>query len=336
MAKTIRMGIAWVLIAIGMVDGVSIFSFLTVRSLPRLIVWNIKPRTEDFFEGNPGGVAHFEQDTPEISEFRSRIKPYISPDADEIETIAAALKFVRENYVMKYRSRSGKLRWGSPSELRSQIQSQVRGANCFHYSILFSTYLSALGFQTRLWALEGTDYLGPFGHTVVEVWIKSFQKWMMTDPSFGFYSTFEGAPVSFLELRRELLAGGGKYTFVFTGELGENRELQLRRTYQALVELAFLRSSADFSYKTQNPKLRWGVLSGIKSFLETLPYYPQRAIELIVGRKEVFYQIKDKHTAHLLFQVAVVRIAVAILAAINIITVGIITAFMRQWRRDKC
>lgn len=294
--KPLQQKSAGLIILIG-IDIILLLCFLRVRSLPRLLIWNIKDiRNESFFypEDKNFYYAAFEKETPESNAFRQDLAGVIDKQEKDMDVLTAVLGFIYNDHVKKYRPHAGRLQWGPPSFLLDQLKNNVRGINCFHNSILFSSYASALGFKVRVWALEGDDYLEKFGHSVVEVYVPDLNKWVMFDPSYGVYFLNRNAPLAVLELRDCLLEEKCAPSITALDQnLSAGYFLVL---YKSLLTTVFLRSASDFSYKLNNPRLRWGILSAFAPLLATSPYYAQRAIELSAGRKDYFFHYVDQRS----------------------------------------
>jgi len=299
------------------------YFFLTVRSLPRLLIWNIQEvRNKQFFypAENRFAYAAFEKDTSEITTLARDLDGVIDISAGSMQKIVALLGFVHDNYVKNYAPRGGKLRWGPPLSLIAQHKAGAKGFNCFHYAIIFNSYAAGAGIKTRLWVLEGDDYLERFGHSVVEAYIPEYAKWIVLDPSSGSYFLKEGVPLSLLELRDCLL-----YQGCVPSVAGKPRNVSnadIVALYSRLLETVLLRSASDFSNKLTDNRLRWGVLSFCGSFLEALPYYAQRAIELGFGRKDYFFHYADKNSKSLYPYAMFVRLLFWGVIMVNLLIAG--------------
>ncbi len=75
------------------------------------------------------------------------------------------------------------------------------GINCRSLSLALTECLLAIGIKAR------TIYIMPFSpydfdnHVVCEAWIGEIDKWVMLDPTYNLYATFNNVPLNILELR---------------------------------------------------------------------------------------------------------------------------------------
>lgn len=78
---------------------------------------------------------------------------------------------------------------------------EKNGINCRSLSIALTECLLAIGIKAR------TVYIMPFSpydfdnHVVCEAWIAEFNKWVMLDPTYNLYVTYNNIPLNILELR---------------------------------------------------------------------------------------------------------------------------------------
>lgn len=75
------------------------------------------------------------------------------------------------------------------------------GINCRSLSLALTECLLAIGIKAR------TIYIMPFSpydfdnHVVCEVWISEMDKWIMLDPTYNLYASFNNMPLNIYELR---------------------------------------------------------------------------------------------------------------------------------------
>ncbi len=299
------------------IDVIFIALFVNIRSIPRLAIWNIKTIEDKIFfssSSNKSDDFNFEKKTSEIGLFNEEIIEVISDKETDLEKIEKILLFLKTNYIDTFRPKDDRLVWGSPLYLKKQVENGARGINCFHFSILFNSYVSSLGYRSRIWALEGDDYLEGFGHTVVEIFLSDLDRWVVFDPSFSIYFSVNNMPIGLLDLKYHIA-----YNKDDIGIHGFPRYFSRQpiiELYRRLTQLVLLRSSSDFSYKLNDSRLRWGGLFFISGLLSRLPYEAQRGLEMLLGRKEYFYQLKEND--NLAFQVLAVRMFILILLIANI------------------
>ncbi|BCJ92853.1 hypothetical protein acsn021_04220 [Anaerocolumna cellulosilytica] len=89
---------------------------------------------------------------------------------------------------------------------------EAYGINCRSLSLALTECLLAIGIKAR------TVYIMPFSpydfdnHVVCEAFISEINKWVMLDPTYNLYATFNNIPLNILELR-SLLADQEKVNF---------------------------------------------------------------------------------------------------------------------------
>jgi len=286
MKKTPKKNIFIVILIVILIDlTIGIFLFKS-RYFSHLAIWNIVESVKevDFYwqpEYAPS-YFHFEPDSDDLSIFRDEISPLVKNKKDEFGITVDVAR-----YVIDISSGSTGpaliLKWDSPEGMLEQIKNGA-GPNCFHQSILFSTFLSSLGIKSRLWTLENEKFNG-IAHTVSEVYVDSLKKWVFVDVIFGFYVTDNGNLLSFIELRERLLDGYGKEISVhdISGEIG--REGQFPDFYSNLIRCVFLRADNDFVNKYNS---RYGPLTIFKGHIDLLPDDIRRGLDYLLGRKDIF------------------------------------------------
>lgn len=299
-----------ILLLVLFIDIILIAAAFFFRPVPRLLIWNIKESPlESFFYPEDQGKIHvdFERSTEEISSLAGNLGPEIREAGSDLDKAVELMRFIKKEYIDQAGLASQDMRWGSPYYLGQQIKSKAKGANCFHVAILFNSYLKALGIKSRLWSLEGFDGLGGFGHTVVEAYMPTSGRWAIFDPTFALYFTDDsGFPYSVLKLRECFLYGRRKPQVRLASPSILSKEY-FEDFYKKLLTTVFLRSSADFSFKFSDPRLRWGKLYFLEPVFKKMPYYFQRAAELAFGRKEYFYHFVDGKSRSVSAQVVLAR-----------------------------
>jgi transglutaminase-like putative cysteine protease len=84
------------------------------------------------------------------------------------------------------------------------VKGENCGINCCSLSIALTECLLAIGIKAR------TIYIMPFSpydfdnHVVCEAWISDFNKWVMFDPTYNLYVSFNDIPLNVYELRGSL------------------------------------------------------------------------------------------------------------------------------------
>jgi hypothetical protein len=301
--KTIR----FVLIII-FIDIAICFSFFKIRSFPRLAIWNIteSEKQSDFYwapEDSPD-FFHFEPTFPQLDFFKFQVYGLTKNLDSELEKNLIIARYVSN--LSKIKNSSSKLLlWGSPYDILEQFKGGAYGT-CFDYSILFSTYSASLGMKSRLWALEGDDGLNRFGHTVVEVYIKTLNKWVMIDISNELYFKEFNLPLSVLELRERLL--NGKSANITIQNISSDYNYQkIISLYARLLKCVFLRTGNDFIYKYDS-RIRFGRMYKLQRFFDKFPSEIRRGLSYLLGRRDYLMHYVDGFDKSMKNQIIVAKI----------------------------
>ena len=304
-----------IFLILGIADLIIVLLFFKMPAFPRLAMWDIieSDKYEDFYwePENAPRYFHFETDKAGLEDFRNEIMPVVAGIKDNgLETVLAVARYTR---MIGERSLSGRgvFKWSSPQAMLRQIREGRTGANCFHYSIILSTYLSSLGMKSRLWALEGYDGPGGNSHTVCEVYLKKYNKWVLIDCFWGIYFSKDFMPFSVLELRNCLLyktADNLQMNSIGSDNILQNsqRELYLQ-AYSLLAKEVFLRTANDFAYKYDS-KIRYGCLAPFHSYLDKLPSQICRGLNYLFGRKDYMRHYTDGFDKSLRFGIITARV----------------------------
>ena len=87
---------------------------------------------------------------------------------------------------------------------------------CVEYSTVMVGAAQAMGMPARTIGLktrQAATTASSAGHVVVEVWLKTHQKWAMVDPQFGYIPVLDGVLLNAVELQ-QALADGNKATLL--------------------------------------------------------------------------------------------------------------------------
>ncbi len=298
MLRVSRKIIVVIILAINLLIGYFIF---TNKAFPRLVLWNIieSGKKEDFYwkpEAAPK-YFYFEKDAQALNVFRNDIKAIALEQNKDFDKIIEIGRFV--DNICKEPSRGSKpIKWGSPEQILAQVKSGVTGAHCFYRSILFSTYLSSAGIESRLWAFENKRFDG-ISHSVTEVYVKDFNKWVMVDITQGFYvKGNDGIPLSVLEFRDKLLRNDNK-DMVLINIFGNGKEIKnVPVFYRKLMICVFMRTGNDFAAK-YDAGIRYGALSGLAAYLDKLPGIATRALDYVFGRRDFMMHYVDDFSGSL-------------------------------------
>ena len=78
---------------------------------------------------------------------------------------------------------------------------------CTNYAIVVAGVATAYGYRARALALLPADIeTNSSSHTVAEVWLPQYGKWVIADGQFGIVPTLRGVPLSAAELQRAIAA----------------------------------------------------------------------------------------------------------------------------------
>ncbi len=251
-------------------------------------------------------------------------------DDDKILQSAVSLPQNDGNGILQQPQKIKALKWDSPEGMLRQIREGANGAHCFHRSILFSTYLSSLGIKSRLWALEN-DNFNAIAHTVNEVYIKDFKKWVFIDVMLNFYVTENGNPLSLLELRERLLNDkvGNILVQRIGDEVGEHNEIPI--FYAKLIKCVFLRARNDFIDKYNT---RYGFLSVFKNYIDKLPNSIRIGASYLFGGQNKFIHYADRFSKSLKSDIIITK-ALFYFLVWTIFLIGILCiAFVLVFLRD--
>ncbi|MBL4888757.1 MAG: transglutaminase domain-containing protein [Candidatus Lindowbacteria bacterium] len=122
--------------------------------------------------------------------------------SSELETLLRLRKWTREQWDTVDRNGAEEPPWNARTTLESIRNGELAGGLCSEYSVVFLQASQSQGFQPRIVSLESST---GSGHRVVEVWSKSFNKWIMMDPLFDLHYEKDGVPLGVLELHDALL-----------------------------------------------------------------------------------------------------------------------------------
>ena len=79
---------------------------------------------------------------------------------------------------------------------------QGHGFHCGHYMIVQNAVMNAYGYVTRcIGAGEGVEDGLEIHHGLNEIWINSFNKWVLSDAKYNYHFEKDGIPLSALEVR---------------------------------------------------------------------------------------------------------------------------------------
>lgn len=297
MPKIIRKNLLICILIIVVVDAAIGYFLFKSRSFSHLAIWNIKESDKkDYFYWKPESAPEYfnfeSTDDNRLAIFRDEIMPFIQYEKSDFKIILKVVKHVMNVSSSNVQPKLA-LKWDSPYGMLTQVKDGA-SANCFHRAILFSTYLSAIGIKSRLWALENERFEA-IAHTVNEVYVESLKKWVFMDTMFGFYAVESDKPLSFLESRERLLDLGNSGILMQEMQ-NENKKSEPPSNYKRLVRCIFLRSGNDFVDKYN---LRYGGLNVYKGRIDRLPDNIRRGLDYLLGGRDVFIHYVDKYSGTL-------------------------------------
>lgn len=309
MKRIFKKKIAVSILVVILVDAALGCLLLMNRSFPRLAMWNIieSNKQDDFYwqpEDAPG-YFHFESNNAKLSIFRDEVLPLVKAESDDLEKAIKVARHAGSIRVPRSTLHAPRLQWDSPEGILKQIRMGKTG-NCFHYSILYSTYLASVEIKSRLWTLEGDDELQSLSHTITEAYIGSLKKWILIDAFWGVYFTKDNYPLSVLELRDELLAGeAGKILARSVFKRIESPKIVLE-DYTRLLKCVFLRAGNDFISK-YDAKTRFGAFSEFQGCFAKLPSDWRRGLGYLFGRRDFLIHYVDRFSRSLKSKLVIAR-----------------------------
>lgn len=303
------------------------FFLFKSRAFPRLAMWHVveSDKQADFYwkPNHAPKYFYFEPYSQELVFFRKEISDLIKDRDNDLEKALIIAHYVMD-LGKNMPSSQIAITWDSPYNMLRQIN-QGKQASCFPYTIIFSSYMASIGIKSRLWALEGDDSLGRFGHTVAEVYIKNLNKWVMIDVINRLYFKEKNLPLSILELRERLL---NKKTQGLTTEGKPNRfsiQKDFFSFYTRLVKMVFLRTANDFINK-YDAKIRYGRLSILQELLDKFPSAIRRGLNYFLGRKDCLVHYVDRFDKSLKSKIIFAKISFYFLV-ISLIFIAFLSLF---------
>jgi hypothetical protein len=289
------------IILIDIIIGCALFKS---RLFSHLAIWKIRESSKqsDFYwppEKAPADF-HLQEQNQNTAVFREDIIPIVKSRGSDFQAVLEIAKYVA---VLGHsgRQESGELlKWDSPQGMLRQIKNGALGANCFHRSILFSSFLASAGFKSRLWALENKKF-DSIAHTISEVYLPSLKKWVFMDVIFCFYVSEDDNFLSFLELRERLLTGNiGRLAVNNFIEIGQTQK-QVPIVYKKLVQTVFLRTGNNFADRRP-------ISRGFIKYANIFSNSQKVGIGYLFGEKEYFMHYVDKFSPKLTTGIILTRL----------------------------
>jgi hypothetical protein len=107
-----------------------------------------------------------------------------------------------------------------PMDAETILDSAAKGSvfHCGHFTMVQNAVLNAFGYVTRcLGSGPGLPGLPDQHHAMKEVWIRQFQKWVMSDAKYDHHFEQNGIPLSALEIRNAYLKNKAKDILMVCG-----------------------------------------------------------------------------------------------------------------------
>jgi hypothetical protein len=309
------MSTLWLIVALP-VSGMIVYFAHKDGAWVRLALWRIVESGEksDFY-WNPEEVPDifvFEPDSVALRIFRDNIASVAENAKDEIDLFLDVARYVQ---AFNQGEQTGPaVRWDSPSGLLRQVGEEGRKGNCFHYSILYATYMASLNGKARLWALEGADGPGGRGHSVAEVYSESHEKWIMIDVFWDVVCWRDEEPLSVLEIRELLLKNNPRLTArrISTGTPRDVDSDTTMADYKDLVATVLLRTANDFERKYR-PEIRYGAGRRLSGALDRLPSAQRRGLEYVLGRNDALMHFTDDDSPSMLSGILLAKLCAIVL-----------------------
>ncbi len=190
--------------------GIVLFTALSLRCLIglchltfcRACVHNSTDQ-KDFITRDLPGFIHQRPESPRLLDFRKYIVPLISESTDQLAKVIIVRRWVRDQ-----QSDSPEA-WRKPYVDDSEdphrlLQEQRQGAHgaCRRFAYILAGSLVSIGLEARLVHIAETFRDSGRNHTLVEVWIDGWNKWVLVDPTFDTFILIDGAPASMIEMYR--------------------------------------------------------------------------------------------------------------------------------------
>ena len=177
----------------------SLVADLRAKYAPRPLEWDRARPAPEF------DVVYDKAETPELQEMRREF---------EIDAVVAGAKDDYER--LKRLTRWVSTRWEhSPNQMASKgdpvtILREARAGGrfiCRDYAIVLAGVARAYGMPARLINLLPRDVeTRSEAHSVAEVWLDQFHKWVLADGQFGAIGELDGVPLSAVELQAAIAA----------------------------------------------------------------------------------------------------------------------------------
>jgi len=336
MQKTAKKRIVITILILILVDTVIGYLLFKSRSFSHLAMWKIieSNKYNDFYwqPKDAPDYFRFEPDTKNPSIFRNEISPLVKDESYELKRVIKVAKYVRDIKAPCFTLQAPHLKGDSPEGILRQIRKGA-GANCFHRSILLSTYLSSLGIKSRLWTFENENFNG-VAHTTAEVYINNLKKWIFIDTMLGFYVTENGNPLSLLELRERLLNGKARNISVQSIDDGSEKQYDVPVFYPKLIKCVFLRADNDFVNK-YNAKIKYEPFSIFQRYIDKLPDDMRRGLDYLLGKRDIFIHFVDRFSKSLKSKIIIAKLLFYFFI-FSLVSLGIISVIFSLYFLKQC
>lgn len=236
--------------------------------------------------------AWYRVDRPELyRDFMSEAQEVISNISSEFQQYVALMNYTRNLCTNK----------GTGREIIATDVYQIRKilkngfeTGCDPYARLFLAYLRSINRDVRIIGLEQNDGLGVNGHAVNEVWVKELKKWVLFDVYNNAFFTFDGIPLSILEVRDKIYQGKSDLIQVYQGDIFAIPKAKIINYYaDKMMQDIVLDGGGNLIYGHNH---HYGILKILTPILSRLSRKIGRALENIFGERDLRIHLIDAHS----------------------------------------
>lgn len=238
----------------------------------------------------------FHRDPPEAyQEFAAEARAAIAGAPTDLDAVVALMSYTRH-----LGSTTSEIQTIPSSATIPEIRrllAQGQQGNCGHYDHLLTAFLSSLGWPARNMMLSDADGLGGNVHTMVEAWVASRRQWVALDVWDDVWFAADGAPLSLLDLRDQLLDGQADRLEIRRGTAGTTLPSQFMAYLRAHVVNIDVEASGDLASRGAR---RYGFLRPFTALLNRAPPVVQGTLNVLVGPRArwVHYLDHDARPYH--------------------------------------
>lgn len=245
------------------------------------------------------GLHYSFEDKTIINQYKNLIPDHLQQNQEE--QFNSFFKWVTENYyppsisVENYVSLSSEY----PDLLIEQYKKRETVGSCYNDAILFSFLAQVNNFKVRTVQFINKDGYGNDGHTLVELWFNSLQKWVLVDAQNSALFYKNKTPCSALELRNEVLTLDST---VFYNTISIHQFQGFSIPKQRLYSF-FKKNCTDFAVSSfSNPQTNvansyfYGIAHSISKRNNKFLEKTSRFLRSLLDKSRVNYLYVDKYT----------------------------------------